>query len=153
MKLLFLAGLFFLLSDHAIYISVMEVDLDSDSTRISIKVFTDDLENAIYNFDSVKYQPDSFLSNNSQLIQGYFNAHISIQTPQPVTLDFQNGEKVGDSYWLYFKGPAQNSSFKLEANYLMELFPTQENIIKIKNGENTTFCRLNLSNKVCEYSW
>ena len=118
-------------TSHAIYVSVVEIEQGS----INVKVFANDLEDAIFNHS--RQRPDLLNADCGQskvLIANYFNDHLTC------TIDGKEQKftlvscEVNDiSLWLTFdfKSPATWGQVELTADYLMELFPTQSNVVSI----------------------
>lgn len=129
-------------SSHAIYVSVLEVEPGS----IMVKVFANDLEDAIFN--QARQRPDLLSGNCSQskaLISNYFKNHLKFKI---------NGEEQGYRYlscevndislWLTFEftSPPTWSEIEITADYLMELFPTQSNVVSITYHSKKRMFRL-----------
>ncbi len=123
-------------ADHSIYISVLEVD----KQQMTVKVFIDNLEDAV--------------KNDSNTIEGYFQKKIRLKiNEQAIGFNLQEVSEEGDSYWITFKldGPINWQSFYLEADYFMELFPEQTNVVKVK-VEKPHYFRLNKPNPTCGFN-
>lgn len=121
--------------EHAIYISVLEIDRQ----EMKVKVFRDDLEDAI--------------RNDSSSMDEYFRKKIVLQiNEQPVSFSLKEVSEEGDSYWITFSldTPPQWNSFYLEADYLMELFPDQTNVVKIM-GQKPQYFKLSKTNPACGF--
>lgn len=132
--------------DHAIYISVMEISKsESDhSCQIKIKVFSDDLEDALLNHHrEVFYE----VEKRPQLLSAYFNAGVDIEIngETSIPLVYQYSEPLSDAVWLYFdvQTPQVWKDVTIRANYFTELFPTQSNILQVQYGDHKEFARLN----------
>ena len=120
--------------DHAIYISVLEIN----ESQMKVKAFIDNLDDA---------------TRNAESMQQYFEEKVELQINNE-TINFKIDEvnKEGDSYWITFKiaTPETWNSFYLKADYLMELFPDQTNVVKII-GDKPQFFRLTKSNPTCSF--
>lgn len=140
--------------DHAIYLSVVEVVHEKSTTvaQIKIKVFTNDMEDALFNESNQRmklsevttfelYKPD---------IQAYFSNHfqISINNKKQALL-LSRAELTGDAVWFYFNMSCTDSwkEVSIKADYLMELFPTQSNVISVEHESKKQFLRLTASKK------
>jgi len=138
--------------DHAIYISVLEID----SKQMKIKVFTDNLQDAVRNHaGSVTFTGDkNFPETNEQVVEEYFREKISLKINEK-SIDFfiQTITLEGDSYWITMalEAPEKWRSFYLEATYFMELFPDQSNMVKVKN-DKPKFFRLTRSDPSCSFA-
>ena len=139
LRILFLLLPFFGASpeaDHAVYISVLEID----QQQMKVKVFEDNLQDA--------------LRNDSNTVEGYFRKKIKLKiNGNAVGFDFENKKVEGDSYWITFRLHEHEEwqSFSLEANYFMELFPDQTNVVKVLT-EEPQFFRLSIFNPKCSFT-
>lgn len=127
-------------SSHAIYVSVLEVEQGS----IKVKIFANDLEDAIFNH--AQQRPDLLnadCSRSKVLIANYFNDHLTCKIDgQEQKFTFVSCEVNDISLWLTFdfNSPATWGQVELTADYLMELFPTQSNVVSITHeGEKRMF--------------
>ena len=137
--------------NHGIYLSVVEIihEAGQKKARLSVKIFTNDLEDALKNAFQKKFKIDTIQSCNSYKneIESYFKSHLSLLINQSeVSIFFEKCEKNGNSLWVYFKldSPEKWDEIKVKADYLMELFPTQSNIVSIKNGNKKRFAKLSI---------
>ena len=117
---------------HEIYLSVLEIN----TGQMKVKVFTDNLQDAIRNDAQVLSSPDAatFLANHTAAIEAYFQKKIKLQIDErTVPFSLKEATLEGDSYWITFDLHPVNDwkSLYLEASYLMELFPDQKNIVKV----------------------
>ncbi len=139
---------------HAVYISVIDIrhEVSSDQASFVIKVFTNDFEDALYNHSDKRLQ----LSNadacdlNNAVISSYFEKHLQIQVNGKETVyRFAGCEINDDSIWLTFSMTcmANWNDFSIKADYLMELFPTQTNIVNLHESGEKRFLKLTLDEK------
>jgi len=137
---------------HAIYISVVEIehkDLDNNA-KIMIKVFTDDFKDAILNaFEKqIDFSDEKSCSDNKSVIEGYFNKHFkAVINGKHLSISLTSCELNGDSVWLYFdmNCPTYWKEISVTADFLMELFPKQSNIVSIYHGNDKRFLRLTIN--------
>jgi hypothetical protein len=128
-------------SDHAIYISVTEIELKQNGrSSASFKIFADDLKAAIQNFsDKRSMDPlESFIDTNQEAVTTYINKYFELSLGnKKIALEYASHTLEGDAYFINFTFASYeaSSALTLKARYLMELFPTQQNVIKI-NFEN-----------------
>ncbi|MEM9337754.1 MAG: DUF6702 family protein [Bacteroidota bacterium] len=128
--------------DHAIYISVLEID----HREMRVKVFTDNLQDAIRN-DSGYFTnigEEAFLTIHKSAIHAYFQRKIQLKiNDQNVVFHPKEATVEGNSYWFTFSLEPQKEwkSFYLKADYLMELFPEQINIVNV-HGRKPQFFKL-----------
>ena len=137
---------------HAIYISVVEIEHKDlgNNAKIMIKVFTDDFKDAIMNAfkKQIEFSDDKTCSDNKSVIEGYFDKHFKAAiNGKPLSISLTSCELNGDSVWLYFDMdcPANWKDISVTADFLMELFPKQSNIISIYHGNDKRFLRLTLN--------
>ena len=138
-------------SDHAIYVSVLEIEHEANSKqgRISVKIFANDLEDAIFNKSKKRLDLQSGNCDQSELILNYFKDHLLIKIDGDLQAYTFIGCELNDiSLWLTFDFQSTSKWGELEitADYLMELFPTQSNVVSITyNGEKRMFRMTNSS--------
>lgn len=127
--------------DHALYISVTEIELhENEASKVSIKIFTDDLKAAIQNYSGsgATTSDEVYFNSNTAEITSYLNKYFQLKIEnQAIELKYQTFTIEGDACFinLTFTSTKSFSSLSLKAEYLMELFPTQQNVVKI-NFEN-----------------
>jgi hypothetical protein len=101
--------------------------------EIEIKVFEDDLQDALRNYggSSVK---DSILT-------AYFNEYVSLTVDrEEVWMELEEFSLEGDSYFIRFvhrELPVE--TLLLSVPYFMELFPAQQNILKCDLGKQRVY--------------
>ena len=124
-------------NDHGIYLSVSEVILSKGSSQslIKIKIFTDDFENILRLYNNGKLSSTDICAKES-LILSYFTKNMPIKiNDKYIKLQWSGCEKIGDSLALQFSfdNPSDGKELKIKATFFTELFPSQQNIIQIKN--------------------
>ena len=138
---------------HAVYISVVEFKhISADKASVEIKVFTDDIQDALFNYGQKRFNFTDVLdcSINKKTIIDYFKVHLNLTINDvPVLLTYGSCELNGDSVWFKFTAetPKTWSEFRIEGDHLMELFPTQVNIFNVIDGDNTKMFKLTSSQK------
>ncbi len=155
-----LTGCLLSASDHALYIGLINID-HSPAARVAqirIRVFNDDLENALKNtfsgFEAVG--PELVCESSEQWIQNYFEQHLAIkingkkQALQLVQCLIQN-----DIAQLSFESKCAPvwKEVNVQTDIFQELFPTQSNVIQLSDGEEKRFARLNLRNQTKHWSF
>ena len=138
-------------SYHALYLSVTEIEFCSSKTSsLRVKVFSDDLQSALRNF-SKKYQQGDlqhFFERNQLLAEAYFQQHLKLSVNnQPVTIRLESYSIENDAHFVTFRFKCPESIVKLnmKADFLMELFPTQTNIVKVLYGGDTSYLKFTSS--------
>ena len=139
---------------HAIYITVIEIDHEKADieANVNVKIFTDDLENGLTNYSgrATKLAQDLDLERNRKIIEQYLNKHIiGAIDRQKIMLSLSSWEIYKDVIWLNFsiKCPASWNSFKIKADLLMELFPTQTNVVQVTHGDEKRYLKLTIDKK------
>ena len=133
--------------NHAIYIGVVEIEHlpEKNTTGVLIKVFSDDLMNALINAGSKKLTTEEEMCTGFQAaIETYFNEHFVLTVNDTVAgLKILDCTPITDSHWLEFsaEAPASWEQLKIKADFFMELFPTQSNMITLILNEKRSFYR------------
>lgn len=133
---------------HAVYISVIEIERTSNDQQgtLKVKVFIDDLQDAIHNKTGHRSSYRSGCKSGDQELISYFKDHIKLEVnTQLVDISLIDCERLEDSLWLNFiiDSDADWNELTISADYFMELFPTQSNIISVANLGENQFSRLN----------
>lgn len=133
--------------NHALYLSMTEVKVEKGSMKVVIKVFSDDLRDALKNHAPAEYQPrglSRFFANNKTIATDYFSDKLKLFADKSrLTLALEEHTVEGDAHFITFQSPFTTTmkTLSAEATFLMELFPTQVNVIKVNSGENTHFLK------------
>lgn len=118
--------------EHAIYLSTIKIEVQEEVVQITIKVFEDDLRDAMRAHHG--FVIDTSSATFVEEVQEYFTNHLSIGSDMSIAT--RSVSLVGDSYVITAFGIQQIESFiRIEADYFMELFPTQQNILHFIHGE------------------
>lgn len=136
--------------DHAIYISVVEINYSSTTKKpdLQIKVFTDDLQDVLRNFstDYVIQPKEAFIANNRQLVEDYFKSNLKLEVNGELLQGkFENARAENDAHFLRFtfqKSEKDWKNLEIEGKFFTELFPDQSNILNLKMDEKKYFARL-----------
>ena len=131
-------------NEHGIYLSVSEVSLSKSQSLIKIKIFSDDFENILRLYNNGKLSSTDICAKES-LILSYFTKNMPIKINDKfIKLQWSGCEKIGDSLALQFSfnNPSDGKELKIKATFFTELFPSQQNIIQIKNlGSSDRFLK------------
>ncbi len=135
--------------NHAIYLSVAEIvhGKGKSTASVRIKVFTNDMEDAIMNEfgQKINLSDTSDFALHKKTIESYFQKHfqITIDGKQQV-ISLHHSSLVGDAVWFHFDLECHENweEVVLKADYLMELFPTQSNVISLEHNSKKQFIRL-----------
>lgn len=142
---------------HALYLGTIQLkhEAGEDHAHMHIKVFSDDLQSAIRNA-SADFQIgplSNLFEKNEALIKAYFRQHTNIIiNGQLTTPTLSKWDQQNDVHLLTFElsCPTQWQEVEFKANFFMELFPTQSNVVSIMNGEHRQFARLNKQKSNCQ---
>ncbi|HEX9651498.1 MAG TPA: DUF6702 family protein [Cyclobacteriaceae bacterium] len=146
--------------NHAIYLSVCEVDHreQGNSAEINVKVFETDIRDAFQNMFSLQADFNSARATSAykEESEQYFKKYLKIViNGQRADLKFSSLELNGDSVWFYFTITCNKewASISVTADYLMELFPDQSNIISVYHGDDKKFFRITRTKKTDQASF
>jgi hypothetical protein len=130
---------------HALYVSVIEIGPHQGGDyNMQVKVFSDDLLNALRNdiADQKGMFEDSICLAYTDITTAYFTEHLKLRiNDRAVSYQFMDCQQKGGSHWLYFTVTAPDYWTKLEvkADYFIELFPAQSNVLTLHvNGATWT---------------
>ncbi|WP_266204248.1 DUF6702 family protein [Pontibacter kalidii] len=123
---------------HDYHASIADVRFNSrtQSLEVAVKVFMDDLENALSqrNKTKVVYNPAS--EQVKKYITDYLAANLALEVEKgkPLKQKFLGSEEDADVVWLYMEVPVQQASLPqlyVRNAVLTELFSDQMNIVNI----------------------
>lgn len=145
------------LPSHALYLGTIQLkhEAGADHAQMNIKVFSDDLQSAVRNA-SAGFQTgplSNLFEKNETLIKAYFRQHTNITINGQLTVPtLSKWNQQNDVHLLTFElsCPTQWQEVEFKANFFMELFPTQSNVVSIMNGERRQFARLNKQKSNCQ---
>jgi hypothetical protein len=132
------------LARHTYHSSILELRLNPQQQQVelALKVFTDDLENAL---SRGRPQHLSLQDPRAQaLAEAYLREHLELALPaasarqprQPLALQFVGMQAEKDAYWLYAKAklPRAATEIWLRNDVMLDLFSDQMNIVNAENG-------------------
>ncbi len=147
LKLLITLCLFF---THEFYISVTQIDHNpkNESLEITVKMFTDDIENAIETFENVELNLGNEKEHESStdFIKNYVIENFELsQNGKDIDLEFLGKEVELDITWCYLeaKNIKNISSLTVENNLLIDILETQTNIVHVKYKDQNSSLMLN----------
>ncbi|NJN42347.1 MAG: hypothetical protein HC811_09120 [Flammeovirgaceae bacterium] len=114
---------------------------------MKVKVFTDDLEDALRNMHAQPFSlPDEkACMAQKTYLEKYFATHLKIKiNKKELSYQLTGCEKFDDAVWLSFEGSSPQSwkEISITADFLVELFPTQTNVINLSVNGKKRFLRL-----------
>lgn len=140
--------------DHAFYIAVIEIQHDTHSGHadLTVKVFSDDMQDALRNTWQGKepFETKQACTDYAEHLAAYFATHMSLQiNGDPTPFHLNACEEVGDTYQLAFTldCPEEWNALSITADFLMELFPTQSQMVHITHNGDTVTARLTARHK------
>lgn len=149
-----------LFESHALYLSVIQIQKEpsAETAQVNIKVFTDDLHSALKNAfpDYTILKEDLICEEGEAFIETYFQKHFSCEINATRSqLTFQDCQIENEVFWLSFEMtcPKKWLNFKISADFFMELFPTQTNVLNLTNESEKRFCRMTKSESSCQTSF
>ncbi len=124
---------------HDFHTSLTEINYNpaSGSLEITIRVFTDDFENALIKLSGNKKISinSTAKDHNDPLIEQYINRHFALISPQKETRKgtYLGRETEGDATWLYYEIPNSRNTkgYTLMNDIMQELFDDQTNLVNI----------------------
>lgn len=122
--------------EHAIYLSTLKMDVQEQGVQMTIKVFEDDLRDALRAHHG--YVIDTTSASFIDEVESYFVDHIKIDRSLKYAVDHVS--LVGDSFVISASSSQiLDDTIEIEADYFMELFPTQQNVLHFVHGEDTKY--------------
>ena len=138
---------------HEFYISITQIDHNpkNDSLEISVKMFTDDLENAIESYNDVKLRlgGEKEHESSTQLIQDYVLENLELsQNGKDIKLNFIGKKVELDVTWCFLeaKDIKSISSLTVENNLLLDVIESQTNIVHVNYQDENSSLMLNKVN-------
>ena len=136
------------ISDHAFYLGVVQINHEAVNTdvKIRIKVFKDDLRDALRNaFSQITSLKEETLCDYPESLANYIEQHTEcLINDKVLDWEMESCELEGNVCLLTFTAdcPSTWKSLELKGDFLMELFPSQVNVVSVFDGEEKRFFRL-----------
>tara|TARA_B100001063_G_scaffold130369_1_gene121821 strand:- start:5904 stop:6392 length:489 start_codon:yes stop_codon:yes gene_type:complete len=135
----FLSLALFTIISHKYYVSttLIDFDLKTKSFEITLKVFYDDLEQALeIDSKTIDYKQDyEYLTN---LYQTYLEQNFQLRiNSETININYLGFEKKRDQINLYMEinNELEEDNILIKNSILFNLFPNQKNIILIRKGD------------------
>ncbi len=127
---------------HPMHVSYGRMVLEGNVALLNVRIFTDDLENALSRFHDVhgvRMRPDPVIDS---LFTSYFNANFTLTIADSVVPGQIVDSGESDDMWWYlvlFEGwqPINEVSFRTELLY--DIFDDQRNIMRILHTETDEY--------------
>jgi hypothetical protein len=126
--------------DHAVYLSTTKVDFSDEGVQLTVKVFEDDMRDALRGFHGHLIDTTDVPTFHSE-VESYFNQYLLLSIDsQPLRLILGQMTLVGDSYQILLQSAhTGGTQASVAADYLMELFPLQQNVIHVIHGDDQIY--------------
>ncbi len=132
---------------HAIYLSVIE--LTHETSTMTVKVFTDDLQDVLRNHSSEYIEKtDTPISSNQHIVSSYFKENLLIVVNgKAAKLRLEKTVKESDAHFIHFLiiSDPDWKIIEVKGDSFTELFPDQANILSITHNGEKYFGRLTKS--------
>jgi hypothetical protein len=121
---------------HPFYVSVTEINIKPAQQRITVacKMFTDDLQEAIYKTQKKQTNFDQQTQQQLALLEQYINARFELAVAsKPMQLQVIGYETEGEATWCYMEASRvvlnQPAEVAITTTLLCDFLPTQANLI------------------------
>ena len=140
--------------EHPLYISICEIEHNSDTAALEItfKIFTDDLETAMeeQGLGKLRLGTDREAEDSDDYIRRYIEKNVTIQVDEKeMSLGFLGKEVEMDVTWCYVEvaGISSISSMTVSNTLMFELYEEQTNIVHITARKKKKSLMLNTANR------
>lgn len=132
---------------HPFYVSVTEIKFNKNNTAaISCRLFTDDLQNALFKLYKVKTGLNKKDTSLNTVLQKYFKDRLLINTANKnLSLHCIGYEIEEEATWCYFEANGvNNNKISVTNSLLYDFLPEQSNLIHCYvNNERKSFKLVN----------
>lgn len=135
---------------HPFHVSVCDMVYKSDDKhlKISVRMFLDDLEDALGPQTKLEFfdiTADSTRELTESLLADYFDENLKIEVKnKPIDIVYLGSEIEGDAMWSYLEVTKLRSFTDMRVHYtvLQEVFPDQENLVHVRVDGTVRSCRI-----------
>lgn len=127
---------------HKYYLSLTQIEYvkEKQSVQIIINVFMDDIENAINDIYTIDLQltTKKELKDSDVYFEKYFKSHLDIKIDSATKkIHYLGKEYEGDNVFLYLEieGVQSIKNLEIKNTVLVQHFPKQQNLIKVKAND------------------
>ncbi|MFN4146946.1 MAG: DUF6702 family protein [Runella sp.] len=131
---------------HDFHTSITRIDFNAKerSFEVSIRVFTDDLENALSKENGGKKFVIANNDKNDTYVEKYIEKRFAFLSPQKQkkAMSYIGKEQEADATWIYVEVPFGESiaGFSIQNDIMFELFDDQVNLVNINyNGTRRSY--------------
>ncbi len=146
---------------HPFFVSMTEMDYNAKDKEleVSVRIFTDDFENAIRKYHpgvkvDILHPPNQEQMN--QFVNDYIQKHLQVKiNGTPVQIAFVGFEQQSESIWSYFEVKNITGIKKLDItnNILHDYNTNQINMMHVKVGDNEQNYKLDYPDKAVSFSF
>ena len=146
---------------HPFYIAMTDINYNKQdkALEISVRIFTDDFENALRK-QHTNVNIDILHPANQEQMNGFVkdyiqqNLHIAIDN-EPATISFAGYEQQQESIWAYFeiKNIAQVQKLAINNALLYDYSKEQSNMIHVKVNDKEQTTKLNYPDKMASFTF
>ena len=129
-------------SMHKFYVSLTEVRFNSESDRIevSIRIFPDDLDHALFESEGIHTQlaTELELPEADSLLKFYLLDHFSLEVNgERIKLEYLGKEPEADAIWCYLESEqiGEPGDYLVYNSILTPTFEDQVNIVQVYQGK------------------
>lgn len=133
---------------HALYISVVELKIDDgEKAKVTIKVFEDDIADAVraeFRLSNIP-RDGTYSPKDLKQIDAYFKNHIFlISQSDTIKFNLIGHSSEDQSVWIEMESDKPILSIEeCYADFLIELFPAQVNMLHLELNGKKRFSQLN----------
>jgi hypothetical protein len=126
---------------HPFYVGVTELNVLPGALEVSTRLFTDDLEAALDAYgkrkgiDLIRYQPAAAIES---LLPAYLAEKMEVRANNnKLSFEYIGYEVEADACWIHLEAKLKPSvqQLSIDVRFLYELFPSQQHIIHLMQGE------------------
>lgn len=141
---------------HPFYVGVTELNVLPGALEVSTRLFTDDLEAALDAYgkrkgiDLIRYQPAAVIES---LLPAYLAEKIEVHANNnKLSFEYIGYEVEADACWIHLEAKLKPSvqQLSIDVRSLYELFPSQQHIIHLMQGEARKSTRLDKGSEAWE---
>ncbi len=140
---------------HPVHVSVCNLEFEKDSIKISVKLFRDDLANAIEFETGIKTDLGQLDSSEKQkIVCSYIFSQMKffLNGKSELKMEYDGNEMKEDAVWMNFHAPLQDGvkSLKIQNTLLVDSFPDQTNLLIINYKGKQMGYRFNHDQRIIE---
>lgn len=143
---------------HPYYVSVCDVRIDSvsKSVNVSCKLFTDDLQDALYRIYKNPVELNIQSDNQKKMLESYFKEHFKLTIgTKAIPLKFVGYENEEEATWCYFEfNKIENFGKVMIVNTILyDFLPEQTNLIHCYYNLQRKSYKLDNPNKLAVFEF